>query len=71
MREIYSAINLPNWSGLEPQIQKILPDLLSYKKNKFRMDPKLQAALYERLKFAFDQYGYPSRLDEVAAPSAG
>lgn len=71
MREIYSAINLPNWSGLEPEIQKILPDLLNYKKNAFRMDPKLKAALYERLKFAFDLYGYPSRLDEVATPSGG
>lgn len=62
MQSIYQGLKLPGWSQMATEIEAILPELQQYKKNEFRMDPVLQRKYYDRMKFAFDLYGYPSRL---------
>ncbi len=71
MKKIYEALNLPGWDQLvEPKVREEVAKLKSYKKNSFRMDRDTMVMLYDRLKWMFDLYGYPSRLDDVAVKQA-
>jgi omega-hydroxy-beta-dihydromenaquinone-9 sulfotransferase len=70
MQRVYEQLNLPGWDRVAPTIRDRMPELAAYRKNKFTMDPEAMRRVYERLRFAFDLYGYPSRLsgrDEAAA----
>jgi omega-hydroxy-beta-dihydromenaquinone-9 sulfotransferase len=62
MRQTYEALSLGGWNDLEPKIREQLPELQSYKKNKFSMSDEAKRHIYHRLKPVFDQYGYPSQL---------
>ena len=65
MRGLYEALNLPGWDQIEPRLQAELPRLAAYKKNAFKLDPATMRRVYESSGFAFDTYGYPSRLSEA------
>lgn len=64
MKLVYEKLGLTSWPLVEPQIEKQVPDLTRYKKNKFQMDGALMRRVYAAWKPAFERYGYPSRLDE-------
>jgi len=64
MQQIYEALQLPGWEQVAPKIQAQMGEHASYRKNQFSMDPVTMQRLYKRLQFAFELYGYPSRLDE-------
>lgn len=74
-KKIYDELQFEGWSRLEPIIQSQLAARKAYKKNKFKMEESLQRQIYERLKFVFEKYGYPSDLPgdpaTVAASTAG
>ncbi len=64
VQKIYQSLQLPGWERVEPKLLAQLPKLKSYKKNAFRMDRATMERVYSRVKWVFDLYGYPSRLDE-------
>lgn len=64
VRKIYASLRLPRWEQVEPRLQARMPALQSYRKNAFRMDRETMLRVYDRLKWAFDLYQYPSRLHE-------
>lgn len=64
MQQVYQALHLPGWDQVAPKIQAQMGEHASYRKNKFSMDPVTMQRIYSRLKFAFELYGYPSRLDD-------
>lgn len=70
MRDVYATLGLAGWPAVEPVLQGQLSAHANYRKNRFSMDEALMRRIYDRLKFAFDLYGYDSRLDENAAPAA-
>jgi len=66
MRNIYEGLNLSNWDTVAPAIRAQLPELARYRKNTFSMDEASKRRIYERLRWIFELYGYPSELpDEV------
>lgn len=67
---IYRNLKLDNWSAVEPLIRAELPRLASYRKNKFRMDVPTKHRIYHRLKWIFELYGYPARLDQPDTAAA-
>jgi hypothetical protein len=64
-KKIYDALQLTGWERVEPKLTEQLPSLLSYKKNAFRMDLTMMERAYSKVKWVFDLYGYPSRLNDV------
>ncbi len=66
MRTLYQALNLGNWDAVEPALRAKLPELSKHRKNKFVMEDEARRTMYQRLKWIFELYGYPSQLD--AAP---
>ena len=64
MEKIYSYFHWDGFDRLKPVIEAQLPSLREYKKNEFKMDLELKREIYQRFKPAFDQYGYPSGLEE-------
>ncbi len=64
MRLIYEKLDLTSWPLIEPQIRQQVPELTSYKKNKYQMDEALMRRVYQAWKPAFDAFGYPSQLPE-------
>lgn len=66
MRQVYEKLNLPGWQKVEPAIQAELPTLRKYQKNTFHMDEQLKRKVYSRFRRAFELFGYPSRLRELA-----
>lgn len=70
MQRVYDQLQLPGWDQAARAIQADMPAHAAYRKNKFSMDPATMQLVYQRLRFAFELYGYPSRLsasDEAAA----
>ncbi len=66
MRQIYERLQLPGWEAVEPKLQAQMSEHTSYRKNRFTMDLATRRMVYERCRFAFDQYGYDSQLDDVS-----
>ncbi len=66
LRKIYETLNLGDFAPVQKKLDPMMPELKKYKKNKFQMDEARKRYLYEKLKFAFDLYGY----DPELAPSA-
>jgi len=70
MRRVYETLNLPGWDRAQAAIREHMPEHAAYRKNRFSMDRQTRRWVYERMRFAFELYGYPSRLpesDEAAA----
>lgn len=63
IEQIYKQLNLGDSTQVMQKLEPMLPKLKGYKKNKFQMDPARKRFLYEKLKFAFDIYGYDPDLD--------
>lgn len=61
LRKVYEGLSLPGWSLVAPRIEAELPKHQNYRKNRFSLDEDTRRRYYERLKFAFDLYGYDSR----------
>jgi hypothetical protein len=66
MCQVYEKLGLPGWQKVEPAIQAELPALSKYQKNTFYMDEQLKRKIYTRFRRAFELFGYPSRLRELA-----
>jgi omega-hydroxy-beta-dihydromenaquinone-9 sulfotransferase len=64
MRNLYQGLNLAGWDRMETALQKEVPALSRYQKNKFSIDEGLQQRIYERCRWVFELYGYPSPVDE-------
>ncbi|MDZ4684264.1 MAG: sulfotransferase [Planctomycetaceae bacterium] len=64
MQRVYEQLKLPGWDCVAPTIRDRMPQLAEFRKNRFTMDPDTMRQVYNRLKFAFDLYGYPSRLSD-------
>ena len=61
MHALYGAIGLDGWDRLEPILRSHLSELAHHKKNHFLMDDADRRKIYQRLKWMFDLYGYPSQ----------
>jgi hypothetical protein len=64
MEKLYKALNIESFEQLRPKIEAQLPELKSYKKNKFNLPEELRERIYTQLKQAFDVYGYSAELNE-------
>ena len=58
LRGIYEKFRLPEWERYEKIITPYLESLKGYKKNKLKIDQKLQEFVYDRWRMVFDAYGY-------------
>lgn len=67
IRKVYRNLTLDGWERVEPKIQEQLPALKAYRKNAFRMDRETMARVYSRLKWVFDLYQYPARLENATS----
>lgn len=68
MRRLYEGLSFAGWEGVEPAIRQQLPELQNYKKNKFSSLPEdVRQRVFQRLRFAFEEYGYSNQLGENAA----
>ncbi len=70
LQNIYETLKLGDFSPVMKRLEPMLADLKSYKKNKFQLDQERKRFLYEKLRFAFELYGYDPELapTSVAAP---
>ncbi len=59
MQKMYSTLGLSGFEGLKAVLEPQVDTLRKYKKNKFEDDPEVMQRIYQRVKFAFDRYGYP------------
>ncbi len=59
MRKMYDTLGLSGFDGLKAAVEPQVESLRRYQKNKFNDDPEVMQRIYQRLKFAFDRYGYP------------
>lgn len=69
LRQIYEGLNLGDWAAAEPAIQREVAKNADYRKNSFAVDEAEQQMVYDRLRFAFDLYGYTPNLQR-SAPAA-
>ena len=58
MQKMYSGLGLDGFEGLKTALEPQMESFRKYKKNKFNDDPEVMQRIYQRLKFAFDRYGY-------------
>lgn len=70
MRQLYERLQLRGWDNVEPAIRRQMPEHAQYRKNRFSMDPATMRRVYDRLKFAFELYGYDSGLPDGSADAA-
>lgn len=59
LEKVYSSLHLSGFETLEEILLPEVPALKRFKKNQFNMEPEELRAIYDRLRFAFDEYGYP------------
>lgn len=70
LERAYEKLGLGDFGPLRRILEPQLPAIRSYKKNRFDENEREMRAIYERLKFAFDEYGYASPLkSRETAPS--
>jgi omega-hydroxy-beta-dihydromenaquinone-9 sulfotransferase len=68
MHRLYQGLSFSGWERVEPAIRAQLPELQSYKKNKFSTLPAdVRHRVFQRLRFAFEEYDYPDQLGDEAA----
>ncbi len=58
LQHVYEQLSLPGFDDLEATLRPQIPELRSYKKNSYNLDPGLKRRIYDRLRPAFDRYGY-------------
>lgn len=64
MQRMYENLGLSGFEGLKAALEPQMESLREYKKNKFDDDPEVMQRIYERLKYAFDRFGYsPPHVD--------
>lgn len=64
LERMYDALNLSGFDQLRRTLEPKMKGVKEYKKNKYGEDREKQRQIYERLKFAFDRFGYPSPLQQ-------
>jgi hypothetical protein len=67
MKTMYESLNMSGFEGLQAVLEPQVESLRRYKKNKFTDDREVMQRIYNRLKFAFDRYGYPPPHLDIAA----
>ena len=68
--DVYSQLELGGWDEMKQIIEPQVPALKRYRKNVFPDDPSRMQMIYDRLKFAFEHYDYPSPIEEAADVAA-
>lgn len=63
LNRAYEKLGLGDFGPLRRILEPQLPAIRSYRKNRFDENEGDMRAIYDRLKFAFDEYGYASPLD--------
>lgn len=58
MRKMYETLGLTGFGSLQTALEPQMESLRKYQKNKFNDDPEVMRRIYQRLKFAFERYGY-------------
>ncbi len=58
MQKIYENLSLPDFSEVQPKIEKYAAGIKEYKKNEFPTDPALAEVVNTRMKFVLEKYGY-------------
>lgn len=59
LEKMYSALEMGSFENLRALIEPQVPELKRFKKNQFKYDRALMDEVYDRLRFIFDQNGYP------------
>lgn len=59
LKRIYSELSLTGFDILEPRLQEQMANHKRYRKNKHVLGDDVKAKVYDRIKPAFDRYGYP------------
>ncbi len=59
LQKMYNGLGLTGFEGLKTALEPQMESFRKYKKNKFTDDPQVMERVYQRLKYAFDRYGYP------------
>jgi omega-hydroxy-beta-dihydromenaquinone-9 sulfotransferase len=70
LERIYDEIGLEGFDGLREKVVPQLAELRRYRKNRFKPDPERMERVYNRLRAAFDLYGYPSPMEEAEIVAA-
>lgn len=68
---IYKQFEMPNLEGLKVKLEPKLPELRSYKKNKFSKSDEWRQKIYNQTKEIFERYGYSSELETEDDSDAG
>ena len=58
MERVYTALRLPGWDAVRPQMEDHMNGQKSYEKNRHVFTPQDIARVREEWQFAFDQWGY-------------
>ncbi len=69
MHALYQSLSFTGWEPMEAALQGELPKLKQYEKNKFTIDPQLRQKIYDRCRWVFERYGYPTGVDEAKRSS--
>lgn len=64
LERMYGALNLGGFADLRRTLEPKMAGVKEYKKNRYGEDREQQQAIYERLRFAYDRFGYPSPLEQ-------
>jgi omega-hydroxy-beta-dihydromenaquinone-9 sulfotransferase len=59
LQKMYEGLGLTGFEGLKTALAPQMESFRKYKKNKFTDDPAVMEGVYQRMKYAFDRYGYP------------
>lgn len=64
MESLYRSLGFGGWEQMEPALRQQLPELSRYQKNRFTIDERLRRKIFERCRWVFEKYHYPSHLDD-------
>ncbi len=70
LEKIYTNLNMDGFDALKAIIEPQVPSLRKYKKNSFQYDRAKMDMVYDRLRFVFEQYGYPHPAEELESVAA-
>ncbi|MFG0335657.1 MAG: sulfotransferase family protein [Maioricimonas sp. JB049] len=60
----YDALRLAGFDRVRRILEPEMAELRAYRKNRFAVDAEMAENVYERLRFAFDLYDYPSPVED-------
>lgn len=55
---MYAALNLHGFESLSERLRPQLAEVKAFQKNRYEKDPEQARRIHERLKFAYDRFGY-------------